>query len=267
MGQPGTVSVVVLTFNSADYIGPCLASLAAQTQRDIELVIVDNASSDSTLERTRSAASKHGLSPRIVALGANAGCAGGNNEGWRAARGSIVVFLNPDTEAAPGFVAELVAPLQGRHDEVPLVGITGARILYPGTRTLQHAGGTIMPNGMTNHIGAGETDEGQYSEARDVDYVTGAGFAVRRDLLEQLGGFDEDYYPAYFEEVDLCTRARRLGRRVQYVPSALLYHHESVSLEADSPAFRRLYQRMRIRYCLKNFGVRWWLRRAGPSRR
>jgi GT2 family glycosyltransferase len=142
------------------------------------------------------------------------------------------------------------------------IGVTGAKIYYPGTRTLQHAGGIVHPNGMTNHYGAGEEDSGQHDTPRECTYVTGAGFAVRRSLLERLGGFDEDFFPAYFEETDLCRRAWRLGARVVYVPKAVLYHHESVSLVVNSPRFRRLYQRMRILYCLKNYSLAEWMRFA-----
>ena len=253
--NPPLASVVVLTYNSARFIGPCLASLARMTSAPVEIIVVDNHSADGSAAAARTAAAEVSLEIRLIELRQNRGCAGGNNAGWRAARGEFVVFLNPDTEVTPSFVDALVAPMWTDAS----IGITGAKIYYPGTRTIQHAGGIIHPNAMTNHYGAGEEDIGQHDKLRDCAYVTGAGFAVRRSVLERLGGFDEDYYPAYFEETDLCSRVQRAGLRVVYVPGAVLYHHESVSLVVNSPRFRRLYQRMRILYCLKNFSVRNWV--------
>lgn len=252
--------MVVLLYNSENYVGPCLTSLAGSHYPSLEIVLPDNASRDKSLEAAQRAARELGMTVSLMPLRTNLGCAGGNNAGWRASRGEIVVFLNPDTEIAPDFIEELIAPMQRDAS----IGITGAKIFYPQGNTLQHAGGFLHPNAMSEHYGAGQQDTGQFDEERDVDYVTGAGFAVRRDLLERLGGFDEDFFPAYFEETDLCLRARRSGQRVVYVPTARLVHHESVSLTANSPAFHRLYQRMRIRFCLKNYSLKDWVTRFIP---
>lgn len=253
--------VIILTYNSAEYVRPCLRAVAATDWGPLDVVVVDNASSDNSGLVARLAAQEIGFGLTVLPLTHNLGCAGGNNVGWRHTTGDFVVFLNPDTEVTPGFVRELVTPMIAD----PSIGVTGARIYYPGTRTLQHAGAGVYPNGMTHHYGAGEEDTGQHEQMRDVDYVTGAGFAVRRTLLERIGGFDEDYFPAYFEEVDLCARIRRLGFRVVYVPQAILYHHESVSLTVNSPAFHRLYQRMRIRYLMKNLSLLQWITTFIPA--
>ena len=253
-----SADIVILSYNSADYLPACIASVAALHGLPARVIIVDNASRDNSVAVAREACDHSGLTADIIALARNLGCAGGNNVGWHAGSAEFVIFLNPDTEVTPDFATELLRPLQND----ATIGITGARIHYPGGHTLQHAGGFVYPNGMTGHFAAGEEDTGAPHQItpRDCDYVTGAGFAIRRSLLDQLDGFDEDYFPAYFEETDLCTRARRLGARIRYVPEAHLIHHESVSLTVNSPAFHRLYQRMRIRYCLKNFTLRDWLR-------
>jgi GT2 family glycosyltransferase len=254
------VSIVILSYNSRGFIGPCLRSVAALEWAPIEVVIPDNASSDDSPRIAREAAEAERMDVSVIPLPENLGCAGGNNAGWRATRGRFVVFLNPDTEVTPAFVTELVRPMLAD----PAIAVTGAKIFYPGGRTLQHAGAFMYPNGMTDHYGAGCEDTGEFDTPRDVDYVTGAGFAIRRAALEQAGGFDEDYYPAYFEESDLCTRIRRAGWRVVYIPTAVLVHHESVSLTANSPGFHRMYQRMRIRFCLKNLSLKDWLTRFIP---
>ena len=257
MNSLPAVSLVILTYRSAEYIGQCLESLCClEGLNEFEIIVADNASSDGSAQIARECAERLGVNVRVMELPRNLGCAGGNNAGWRASTGKVVVFLNPDTEVTPTFVRELVKPIS----DDPKVGVTGAKIYYPGTTCLQHAGGFIHPNGMTGHYGAGENDDqGNYDTVRKCDYVTGAGVAVRRSLLEQLGGFDEEYFPAYFEEVDFCTRARRAGVSVLYIPTAVLYHHESVTLAVDSPGFRRLYQKMRIVYLWKNLrGYREW---------
>jgi GT2 family glycosyltransferase len=251
-----TSALVVLLYQSADYIRPCLASIAKLDHRPDELVIVDNASTDGSAKIARAALADLGLNAKVIELQRNLGCCGGNNVGWRESCAEIVVFLNPDTEVSPTFLSEILRPFTTRPD----VGIVGCKIYYPGTRRLQHAGGRIFANGRTEHFGAGEEDQGQYDSPRECDYVTGAAIAVRRHVLEALHGFDEDFFPAYFEEVDLCTRAQRLGWRVLYWPTAVIYHHESVSLGVESERFLRLYHRMRLLYCAKHLRMRDWLR-------
>lgn len=254
------VSLVILLYNSAEFVGACLESVAASDYQPLEVVVVDNASHDGSLQIARETAQKIGLKIEPVGLDPNRGCAGGNNAGWRASHGEIVVFLNPDTRVTPSFIHELIAPLTSDGS----IGITGAKIFYPDSRILQHAGGILYPNAMSDHYGVGQEDRGQFDTPKDVDYVTGAGFAIRRALLEKLDGFDEDYFPAYFEETDLCVRVRRAGYRIVYEPKAVLYHYESVSLTVNSPAFHRLYQRMRIRFLLKNYSPGDWLKRFLP---
>ena len=243
---PCRVSIVILTFRSAGYIEKCLTSLIRLNNLcDVEIVVVDNASADGSAQIARDCAVKLGIAAKVEALPANLGCAGGNNAGWRLASGDVIVFLNPDTEVTPNFIDELVAPMFAD----ATVGVTGAKIYYPGTTRLQHAGGFIHPNGMTGHYGAGEPDD--------------------------AGKYDD--VPAYFEETDLCTRIRRAGFKVLYIPTALLYHHESVTLAVDSPGFRKLYQKMRIMYLLKNLKTwqqwrkaigfeKWWMLHSPHSR-
>jgi len=240
----------VLTYNSETFIAPCLASLAAVEYPDLEIVVVDNASTDATVAQARAAGHFDVLLPNA----ANRGCAGGYNDGWRAASGEFVLFLNPDTTVDRAIARALVETFAAHPD----AAICGCKILYPDGRTIWHAGGILHPNGMTNHVGMGEPDSGQYDQVREIDYATGCAMAVRRDFLECAGGFNEDYWPGYFEEVDLCRRARRMGRRVIYVPRAVVYHHESQSFKLHSPAFYHYYYRNRVRFLVNNYTWREW---------
>lgn len=249
------VSVIVLTYNSAPFILRCLESLSCQSYPPFETIVVENHSTDDTIERIQQST----FHPLLIQNATNRGCAGGNNDGWHQSHGEIVVFLNPDTEVTPDWLRSLVAPF---HD--PMVAITGCKIYYPNSHILQHAGGILYPNAMSDHYGNQQEDTGQYDTQREVDYITGAAFAVRRSFLESVEGFDEDYSPAYYEETDLCYKARKQGLKVLYVPSAVVYHHESPALRRCSPAFYRTYYRSRIRFLLKNYSLRDWLTRFLP---
>ncbi|GAB4311233.1 MAG: hypothetical protein Kow0059_01150 [Candidatus Sumerlaeia bacterium] len=252
MDQP-LVSIIILTFNHAPYIDGCLRSVFGQTYTPLEVIVFDNASTDGTADRVRRSPWAAGV--RLIESPRNLGCAGGNNRASRQARGAALVFLNPDTQLDEGCVAELVRPLFERKD----VGITGAKIYYPNSRRFQHAGGIIHRNGMCAHRGEGELDRGQFDVPAEVDYVTGAALAVRRDLFLYLRGFDEDYNPAYYEESDLCWRARRCGYKVLYVPTAVLWHKEGAALTKWSAAFYWLNYRNRIRFLMKNYSLWRWL--------
>ncbi|MCX8037703.1 MAG: glycosyltransferase family 2 protein [Candidatus Sumerlaeia bacterium] len=250
-------SIVVLTFNSESFIVPCLESIAAVQYPDLEVIVVDNASSDKTVERARATGLYHILIPNT----ANRGCAGGYNDGWRASGGEIILFLNPDT-TVDGNIAGALAEAFAAH---PDAAVFGCKILYPDARrTFWHAGGIVHPNGMTGHRGKDEPDTGQYDSVCEIDYASGCAIAVRRDVLERFGGFNEDYWPGYFEEVDFCWRARRAGYRILYVPRAVVYHHESQSFKLHSPSFFHYYYRNRMRFVAYNYTFRQMLTRFLP---
>jgi GT2 family glycosyltransferase len=245
-------SVIIVTYNTGGrFIENCLEALRRLDYPNYEVIVVDNNSSDETravLERCRRA-EKIVLNPR------NRGFAGGCNDGAARANGEVLVFLNFDTEVEPSWLREIVAPMTRDRR----AAIAGCKMYFPGGREIQHAGGILHGNGMSEHVGYHEQDAGQYDEERDVDYVTGAGMAVRREFFDLCGGFDEDYFPAYCEELDLCYRARLMGYRVVYAPRAVLVHHESPVVENQSPVFQRLYYRGRMIFCIKNYRLREWL--------
>jgi len=250
------VSVVVTTYNSEAFIAPCLESLARLDDDPLEIIVVDNASTDATIERAQATGRYDVLIPNET----NRGCGGGNNDGWRAASGDVVVFLNPDTTVDPG----LVRALEDAFALHPRAVVCGCKILYPDGQTLWHAGGLVHPNGMPTHRGYGEADRGQYDELCRIDYVSGCALAFQRAFLEAVGGFNEDYWPGYFEETDLCFRARRMGYDVLYVPRAVVFHHESQSFKLHSPAFFHYMYRNRIRFLINNYTLHDWLTRFLP---
>jgi cellulose synthase/poly-beta-1,6-N-acetylglucosamine synthase-like glycosyltransferase len=123
-------------------------------------------------------------------------------------------------------------------------------------QTLQHAGGVVeYPLATTRHRGYGEKDEGQYDEPADVPFVTGAALALRRNVLRDTGGFDAGFYPVYYEDTDLCYRARAAGWRVVYWPSAVALHRTSATLDQSSQAYFEFLHANRLRFILKHYTI------------
>jgi O-antigen biosynthesis protein len=245
--MPPTVSIVIVTYNSAEHLAACLESLRALRYEPApEVVIVDNASRDGSLALAR------GLLPEALILPQerNLGFAGGVNRGVAAAAGEVIALLNPDAAVDPGWLAALVGALAD-----PGVGIAGSKIRDRDGKLLLHTGGELRsPLLLTSHRGDGERDQGQYEAPADLAFVTGAALALRRELWDALGGLDEGFFPAYFEDMDLCARVRARGLACRYVPAATLRHVESASTGKYGGAFYYYYHRGRWRYACKHLG-------------
>ena len=246
------ITVVVLTYNSEKFIAECLTASQQSRGVALEVVCIDNASHD----RSHELAAEHPSAPKSVRLEKNLGYSGGNNAGWILGTAPIVVFINPDCRVMPDTLANLVKPMVAEDD----IAIAGALLYYPNTRTIQHAGGILHPNGMCEHYGMNKPDAPEYHVSKDVKYVTGALIAFRRSDLERLHGFDEEYWPAYYEETDLSWRLRKEGKRVRYVAEAVAYHYESPGLQKHSARFVRTSYRSRLRFVVKNYSLLEFLR-------
>jgi GT2 family glycosyltransferase len=261
-------SVIIPVWNGAAELPACLDALLAQTGVELEVLAVDNASTDGSGDLVAARYPQ----VRLLRQPANLGFGGGCNAGLAAAHGDVLVLLNQDTEVRPGWLAALVDALQND----PAAGIAGSKALYPDG-TLQHAGGVIDRQGSGSHRGAGQPDTGQYDQVQDVEYVTGASLALSRRAYTQVGGFDEGFGPAYFEDVDLCFRVRHAGLRVVYVPASVLVHKEQSRAVADpGHDAMLLYHRNRLRFVAKHWPLsrlqteflpaeQGWLEQLGPG--
>ena len=214
-----TVSVIIVNWNAGPALEACLASVGP-TERDVETVLVDNASTDGSA----AAARLRFPAVRVVETGENLGFAAGANRGAEAARGDVLVFLNPDARLLDGAVAALVDALL----RVPGAGIAGGALVDERGRW-QPAWARFAPIRhllLDTTVGrlASRVRRGAYA----VDWVYGTFMAVRRDLFRQLGGFDARYF-LYGEDLDLCYRAGRLGVRTLHVPAARAMHARNVS--------------------------------------
>ena len=189
----------------------------------------------------------------VIEPGENLGFAAGCNLAVATTTAKIVVLVNPDVIPEPGFLRSIVTPLAKPH-----IGIVGAKLRYPDGQTLQHAGGFVeQPLALAHHHGYAEPDQGQFDMPREVEFVTGAALAIRRETWEQCDGLDAAFFPGYFEEVDLCWRVRAMGLTVLYEPGARAIHQEAVVLGKRSAAYHRFYHRNRLRLLFKHRSDDW----------
>lgn len=222
------LSIVVPVHGKWDYTRACLASIAAHRPTvPFEVLVVDDASPDRTAELV---AASPGV--RLVRTERNVGFIGACNLGANHARGSYLLFLNNDTEVQPGALDALVDAADS-DDRIGLVGLVGAMLVYPDGR-LQESGGIIWADGSGWNYGRDrDAHAPQFQVRRDVDYCSGAAILVRQELFEAVGGFDQRYAPAYYEDTDLAFAIRATGHRTIVEPRAVVMHHEGVSHGTD----------------------------------
>lgn len=236
------VTAVVVAYHGRDCIDACLRALLATHYPSLTVLVVDNGG-----DLAAAVAGGYGERVAVLGLDRNYGFAGGANRGIAAAAGSadIVALVNQDCVVDPDWLAPLVTELTRDRS----IAVAGARLLDSDGVTLQHAGGVVAANGLTAHLGRGERAPGAFAEIRDVDYVCGALIALRVDTWRRLGPFDEGYFPAYFEEVDFCVRARAAAMRVVYVPASRARHAEAGSSAGSaSRLYLQRYHRSRLRF-------------------
>lgn len=233
-----TASIVVPAFNKWQFTEQCLLSLR-ETAPWAEIVVVDNGSTDGTLSNL----SANFREVLTIYNTRNTGFAKACNQGVKFATGGVIVFLNNDTRAHPGWLEPLVEAL-----EDPSIWVVGSLLLYPNG-TVQHAGMAVRNNLQWSHL-YGQADPDSIPgirTAKDLQAVTGACLAMRREDFTRLGGFDEEYVNGY-EDVDLCMRVRKAGGRVRYEPRSVLTHYEGQTegrFDAESKNIVRFYGKWR----------------------
>lgn len=242
-------TALIVNYNSVEYLAACIDALEANTSPPAEVLVVDNASSDGSVDVLRG-------DPRVrlLAQSQNLGFAGGANAGLAAVTTEFALLLNPDVVVEPTFGAELVAAF----DRDPEVGVVGPLLLFPESDRMQHAGGwLILPLVHSNHRGYAQPISPEYLEETDVDYVIGSAMGLRMCAVRAVGGFDERFFPAYFEDLDLCVTLRAAGWRTRYIPAMRGVHHEGVVLRG-SPAQHRFMYANRLRFAMKHLTPEQW---------
>jgi GT2 family glycosyltransferase len=224
--QPELISVVIATWNGRHHLDACLSSVEAQLGVRVEIVVVDNGSTDGTADYVRS----QFPSVKLVVHAHNQGFAGGSNAGAREARGRFIAFLNNDTAAEPGWLRALMAGI----DELSGFALVTSRVVYMhDPDTIDSAGDGVLRWG-----GAFKRHHGERASAalttQEVFGICGAACMMPKAVFEELGGFDEDFFASH-EDVDLSYRARLRGYRCRYVADAIVRHVGSATLGTASP--------------------------------
>jgi GT2 family glycosyltransferase len=242
---PPCVTVVIPNWNGESLLQLCLTSLRDQYFTDFETLLVDSGSTDGSLDFV----AEYFPEVKTIALGENRGFAGAVNAGIRESGTEFVALLNNDTEQDPGWLEALVRAA----DSHPEAGLFASKLVdFHDRRMLDGAGDAMRLSGLPYRLGHGERDGGRFDAPGYVFGACAAAAIYRRDMLDEVGLFDEDFV-SYCEDGDLSFRAQLAGYRCFYVPGAIVYHMGSASTGGKrSPTATRLGTRNSFSLLVKN---------------
>jgi len=235
---------VVVNWNRKELLRACLDSLKRQGEVALEVIVVDNGSADGSAEMAESAFGVH-----VIRNRENRGFCAANNQGIAAAQGEFVALINNDAEAAEGWLAALHRACSGAPD----IGMAASKVLvWEDPSRIDKAGHLIFPDGQNRGRGSGAADRGQYDREEEALWPDGCAAMYRKAMLDQIGGFDEDFF-AYGDDAELGLRARIAGWRCVYTPLAVVRHHRGSTLGKDSVRRLELIERNRLLLAMKLF--------------
>lgn len=233
------VSVVIINRNGREFVDACLRSVFSSDYPEYEVIFVDNASDDGSLEYVKDNF-RNNLRLAFVENKESVGPAVGRNRGVRAAQGKYILFLDNDTQIDKICIRELVAVLENDGS----VGEAQAKLLKLGADNIYDCAGDYLgPLGFLIERSRGVKDVGQFDYIADILSAKSAGCIIRRDVFDKIGGFDEDFY-MYLEETDLSWRVWLAGYRVVFIPQAVVYH----AFNTPRKVFKKYYSKYIVRY-------------------
>lgn len=242
------ISIIVLNYNGKQYLKDCFESLEQIEYDNYEIILVDNASTDRSIEFTKDIFPKI----KLISLDRNYGFAEGNNKGAEKANGKYIVFLNNDTRVDKNWLSELINAIKIYGEDC----IYSSKILfYDRPQILNTIGGVITPIGGGFDIGFSEMDTKEFNKVRYIGSPSGCSMLLKKSLFQQMGGFDKDYF-AYFEDIDFGWRCWLFGYKTYYVPTSVVYHKFGGTAGPRNSTFRIFHgQKNRLANMVKNFSI------------
>lgn len=253
MANEAKIGVVTVTYNAEAFLDAFFRDTLRQSHANFVLYVVDNASSDTSVEKSRLVKDER---IQIIEVGKNLGVAEGNNIGIRMAIDdgcTHLLLINNDTE----FSEDLFATLLGEMNRLRADMVVPKMYFFEPNDLIWCAGARFSKRfgWSTPHTGEGEVDRGQFDEVRKIDYCPTCCMLISLDAFQEIGFMDPKYF-VYFDDTDFCLRAMRKGKDLYYVPTAKLWHKISSSTGGtDSPFHIKMYSRNKVYFLLKNFGA------------
>jgi hypothetical protein len=253
-GQRSTVTLIIPNWNGLAHLDVCLTSIGRQSLRPGETIVVDNGSTDGSVDFIR------GRFPwvTLICLPENRGFAAAVNTGIRAATGQFVALLNNDTELDTGWLAALVEPV---HADDRVAAVACRMLAFERRTTLDSAGDMLTRTGVPFTRGYGQPDDGKYRTTEEVFGPCAGAALYRKDAILCVGGFDEDYI-SYYEDVDLSFRLQLAGKKCLYVPEAVCYHKRNATGSLVTGYPLKMQERNLLLFYCKNFPLQILLARG-----
>ena len=232
------VSIIIPVHNNINYTCSCISSiLTAESSIFYEIIIANDLSTDKTDFLIKKYFKKYKnihIYNNNKILNFLLNC----NHAFKQAKGKYILFLNNDTKVHKQWLTFLLKLIENDKR----IGMVGSKLIYPNG-TLQEAGGIVWRNGECFNYGRGDiADMPEYNYVKEVDYISGTSIIIRRSIFEKIGGFDERYIPAYYEDTDLAFEIRKNGYKLIYQPKSIVEHYEGISNGKDIASGIKKYQ-------------------------
>ncbi len=246
------VSVIIVNWNGVEHLKKCLPSLYNQSHKKIEVIVVDNGSTDGSVKWAR----KNYPNTKILVNKKNLGFAEGNNVGYEICQGEYVLFLNNDTQVTKTFLTNLVMVLESNQK----IGGVQSKILFMDNHNqLDSVGSFLTYTGFLYHLGVYVNNSEEFDKQKIIYSAKGACMMFRKDILDEIkveGEIFDSRFFAYFEESDLCHRVWLAGYKIMFVPKSVIYHKfGATSIKLRKPFIEYHSYKNRINSYIKNLGA------------